>query len=102
MKKEDLFRAVGDVGDDLIERADEPVRPARRKSYGWVKWACQKASQSLRPQAQIQCKSAFSGGVYVGKSSLQAASVEIARPTPRNLCAQQTATLLSKEAAGLF
>ena len=38
MKKEDLFRAVGDVGDDLIERADEPVRPARRKSYGWVKW----------------------------------------------------------------
>lgn len=38
MKKEDLFRAVGDAGDDLIERADEPVRPARRKSYGWVKW----------------------------------------------------------------
>jgi hypothetical protein len=39
-----------------------------------------KASQSLRPQAQIKYKSAFSGGMYVGKSSYQAASVEIARP----------------------
>jgi hypothetical protein len=56
----------------------------------------------LRPQAQIKCKSVFSGGVHVGKNSLQAASVEIARPAPRNLCAQQTAILLSEEAAGLF
>jgi hypothetical protein len=64
--------------------------------------ARQKASQSLRPQAQIRWKSVFSGGVYVGKNSYQAAVVEIARPTPRNLCAQQTVALLSKEAAGLF
>lgn len=29
---EKIFRAIGDVGDDLIERADRPVRNTRR--YG--------------------------------------------------------------------
>lgn len=33
---ETLFRAIGAVGDDLIARADEPVKKAPRV---WVKWA---------------------------------------------------------------
>lgn len=33
---ETLFRAIGAVGDDLIARADEPVKKAPRI---WVKWA---------------------------------------------------------------
>ena len=33
---EKIFRAIGDVGDDLIERADRPVR---KHAQVWVKWA---------------------------------------------------------------
>ena len=33
---ETLFRAIGAVGDDLIARADEPVKKVPRV---WVKWA---------------------------------------------------------------
>lgn len=38
---ETLFRAIGAVGDDLIARADEPVKKAPRI---WVKWAALAAS----------------------------------------------------------
>ena len=41
---EKLFRAVGDVGDDLIERADQPVRPRKQV---WVKWAALAACCAL-------------------------------------------------------
>ena len=66
-------------------------KPAKIHGFLQVFSACQKASQSLRPQAQISCKSVFSGGVYVGNHTLRAASVEFSRPTPRKLRARQTA-----------
>ena len=34
MREEKLFRAIGDVGDDLIARADEPVQKKQP-----VRWA---------------------------------------------------------------
>ena len=41
---ERLFRAVGGVGDDLIVRADEPVKRAPRV---WIKWAALAACCAL-------------------------------------------------------
>ena len=35
-QSEKLFRAIGDVGDDLVARADAPVKKAPRV---WGKWA---------------------------------------------------------------
>ena len=43
-QSEKLFRAIGDVGDDLIARADAPVRKAPRV---WVKWAALAACCAL-------------------------------------------------------
>lgn len=37
-QQEKIFRAIGFVGDDLIQRADAPVE-ARRPNTAWVKWA---------------------------------------------------------------
>ncbi len=39
--------------------------------------ACQKASQSMRPQAQINCKSVFSGDMCLGKNSSRPANVQL-------------------------
>ena len=39
-----LFSAIGDVGDDLIARADAPVKKAPRV---WVKWAALAACCAL-------------------------------------------------------
>ena len=44
MKNEKLFRAIGGVGDDLIARADEPVR---RHNVSWLKWAALAACCAL-------------------------------------------------------
>ena len=43
-QSERLFRAIGDVGDDLIARADAPVKKAPRV---WVKWAALAACCAL-------------------------------------------------------
>ena len=37
-QQEKIFRAIGFVGDDLIQRADAPVE-AQRPNTAWVKWA---------------------------------------------------------------
>ena len=37
-QQEKLFRAIGFVGDDLIQRADAPVEPQKSNAH-WVKWA---------------------------------------------------------------
>lgn len=37
-QQEKLFRAIGYVGDDLIQRADAPAE-TRRSSAPWIKWA---------------------------------------------------------------
>ncbi len=44
---------------------------------------CRKASQSLRRKAQIESESIFDRGVYLGKNTSQAASVEF-------VCQRQT------------
>ena len=41
---EKIFRAIGDVGDDLVERADRPVR---KHAQVWVKWAALAACCAL-------------------------------------------------------
>ena len=43
-QSEKLFRAIGDVGDDLIAQADAPVKKAPRV---WVKWAALAACCAL-------------------------------------------------------
>ena len=43
-QSEKLFRAIGDVGDDLIARADAPVKKA---PHVWVKWAALAACCAL-------------------------------------------------------
>ena len=43
-QSEQLFRAIGDVGDDLIARADAPVKKA---PHVWVKWAALAACCAL-------------------------------------------------------
>lgn len=43
-QSEKLFRAIGDVGDDLVARADAPVKKAPRV---WVKWAALAACCAL-------------------------------------------------------
>lgn len=44
MKNEKLFRAIGGVGDDLIERAAQPVKKA---AAPWLKWAALAACCTL-------------------------------------------------------
>lgn len=36
-QKEVLFRAIGDVGDDLIARADQPVK--KKQNVLWLRWS---------------------------------------------------------------
>lgn len=38
MKQEILFRAVGEIGDDLIARADRPVQKIRRCGSDGLPW----------------------------------------------------------------
>ena len=38
-RQEKLFRAIGYVGDDLIQRADAPVQAERKQPAVWIKWA---------------------------------------------------------------
>ena len=45
-RQEKLFRAIGYVGDDLIQRADAPAE-TRRSSAPWVKWAALAACCAL-------------------------------------------------------
>ena len=45
-RQEKLFRAIGYVGDDLIQRADAPAE-TRRSSAPWIKWAALAACCAL-------------------------------------------------------
>jgi len=60
----------------------------------------QKASQSSRPQTR-KIKIIFHRDMCVGKNTSQTASVEFLRPAQK-LCAQQAASLLSKNSEGIF
>lgn len=61
MKQETIFRAVGEVGDDLIARADAPVQ--KHKTI-WLRWAAMAACCAL-----IIGAAAFAGLVLHGAKS---------------------------------
>lgn len=46
-RQEKLFRAIGYVGDDLIQRADAPVQAERKQPSVWIKWAALAACCAL-------------------------------------------------------
>lgn len=46
-RQEKLFRAIGYVGDDLIQRADAPVQAERKQPAVWIKWAALAACCAL-------------------------------------------------------
>ena len=46
-RQEKLFRAIGYVGDDLIQRADAPAQAERKPPAVWVKWAALAACCAL-------------------------------------------------------
>lgn len=45
MKNETLFRAIGDVGEDLIARANEPAQ--KKQPVVWLRWAAMAACCAL-------------------------------------------------------
>ena len=46
-RQEKLFRAIGYVGDDLIQRADAPAQAERKQLAVWIKWAALAACCAL-------------------------------------------------------
>lgn len=46
-QQEKLFRAIGYVGDDLIQRADAPAQAERKQPTVWIKWAALAACCAL-------------------------------------------------------
>ena len=46
-RQEKLFRAIGYVGDDLIQRADAPAQAERKQPAVWIKWAALAACCAL-------------------------------------------------------
>ena len=46
-QQEKLFRAIGYVGDDLIQRADAPAQAERKQPAVWIKWAALAACCAL-------------------------------------------------------
>lgn len=46
-RQEKLFRAIGYVGDDLIQRADAPAHAERKQPAVWIKWAALAACCAL-------------------------------------------------------
>ena len=74
---EKIFRAIGDVGDDLIERADRPVR---KHAQVWVKWAALAACCALVIGAAAFIVPMF----HAGSSAPETASLSVdAAPAPQ-------------------
>ena len=83
-QSEKLFRAIGDVGDDLIAQADAPVKKAPRV---WVKWAALAACCALVIGAAAFVVPMF----HAGSSAPETASVPWSgsapgRGPPRSAC----------------
>ena len=74
-QSEKLFRAIGDVGDDLIARADAPVKKAPRV---WVKWAALAACCALVIGAAAFVVPMF----HAGSTAPETASAPMAAPAP--------------------
>ena len=83
---EKIFRAIGDVGDDLIERADWPVR---KHAQVWVKWAALAACCALVIGAAAFIVPMF----HAGSSAPETTSLSVdASPAETELAAQEMET----------
>ncbi len=81
-----IFRAIGDVGDDLIERADRPVR---KHAQVWVKWAALAACCALVIGAAAFIVPMFHAGSSAPET---AAFTADAAPEETELAAQEMET----------
>ena len=83
---EKIFRAIGDVGDDLVERADRPVR---KHAQVWVKWAALAACCALVIGAAAFIVPMF----HAGSTAPETASLSVdASPAETELAAQEMET----------
>ena len=90
-QSEKLFRAIGDVGDDLIAQADAPVKKAPRV---WVKWAALAACCAL-----VIGTAAFVVPMFhAGSSAPEAASAPTADTAALEAPAEEEMTLEASEA----
>ncbi len=83
---EKIFRAIGDVGDDLIERADRPVG---KHAQVWVKWAALAACCALVIGAAAFIVPMFHAGSTAPET---AAFTADAAPEETELAAQEMET----------
>lgn len=90
-QSEKLFRAIGDVGDDLIAQADAPVKKAPRV---WVKWAALAACCALVIGAAAFVVPMF----HTGSSAPETASAPTADTAALEAPAEEEMTLEAAEA----
>ncbi len=90
-QSEKLFRAIGDVGDDLIAQADAPVKKAPRV---WVKWAALAACCALVIGAAAFVVPMF----HAGSSAPETASAPPADTAALEAPAEEEMTLEASEA----
>ena len=90
-QSEKLFRAIGDVGDDLIAQADAPVKKAPRV---WVKWASLAACCALVIGAAAFVVPMF----HAGSSAPETASAPTADTAALEAPAEEEMTLEAAEA----
>ena len=90
-QSEKLFRAIGDVGDDLIAQADAPVKKAPRV---WVKWAALAACCALVIGAAAFVVPMF----HAGSSAPKTASAPTADTAALEAPAEEEMTLEAAEA----
>ena len=90
-QSERLFRAIGDVGDDLIARADAPVKKAPRV---WVTWAALAACCALVIGAAAFVVPMF----HAGSTAPETASAPTADTTTMEAPAEEEMTLEAAEA----
>ena len=90
-QSEKLFRAIGDVGDDLIAQADAPVKKAPRV---WVKWAALAACCALVIGAAAFVVPMF----HAGSSAPETASAPTAETAALEAPAEEEMTLEAAEA----
>ena len=90
-QSEKLFRAIGDVGDDLIAQADAPVKKASRV---WVKWAALAACCALVIGAAAFVVPMF----HAGSSAPETASAPTADTAALEAPAEEEMTLEAAEA----
>lgn len=88
---EKIFRAIGDVGDDLVERADRPVR---KHAQVWVKWAALAACCALVIGAAAFVVPMF----HAGSSAPETASAPTADTAALEAPAEEEMTLEAAEA----